>query len=135
MGDLVPADIRITSGQVSLDESTLTGETLPVDRESNGMAYAGSMVTRGEASGEVTATGALTRFGKTAELVRTASTVSHLQSVILTIVRYMVALDGILVAALLAYAMLARMPFADTLPFALILLVASVPVALRRRLH
>ena len=130
MGDLVPADIRITSGQVSLDESTLTGEALPVDRESNGMAYAGSMVRRGEASAEVIATGALTRFGKTAELVRTASTVSHLQSVILTIVRYMVALDGILVAALLVYSMLAGMPFADTLPFALILLVASVPVAL-----
>ena len=79
---------------------------------------------------QVTATGARTYFGKTAELVRTATTVSHLQTIIFTIVKYLVALDGALVLILLLYARFAHLPMTEMLPFALILLVASVPVAL-----
>jgi H+-transporting ATPase len=130
MGDFVPADLRVTDGQVSLDQSALTGESLPVDCERDACAYAGAMVKRGEASGEVIATGSRTSFGKTAELVQTATTVSHLQAIIFSIVRYMVALDAVLVSALLIYSLAVRMPFAEVLPFALILLIASVPVAL-----
>jgi H+-transporting ATPase len=130
MGDLVPADIRVTAGQILLDESALTGESLPIDCQSGACAHAGAVVKRGEASGEVVATGSRTSYGKTAELVRTAVTVSHLQSVIFSIVRYMVALDAVLVSVLLIYALAVHMSFADMLPFALILLVASVPVAL-----
>ena len=92
--------------------------------------YAGSLVKRGEASGEVTATGQRTFFGKTAELVRSAETASHLQSTIFTIVKYLVALDTALAVAVFLYAALTEMPLAETLPFVLILLVASVPVAL-----
>lgn len=130
MGDLGPADVRIGAGQISLDQSTLTGESLPVDAGVGSIAYAGAMVKRGEASGEVTATGGRTFFGKTAELVNTAKTVSHLQTVIFKIVQYLVLLDAVLVAALLVFAWLTGLPFRDMLPFALILLVASVPVAL-----
>ena len=130
MGDLVPADIRITDGQISLDQSSLTGESLPVDASPGSTAYAGAMVKRGEASGEVTATGARTYFGKTADLVNTAKTVSHLQTIIFRIVQYLVILDAVLVAALLLFAWLTGLPLQDMLPFALILLVASVPVAL-----
>ncbi len=130
MGDLVPADIRISDGQISLDQSSLTGESLPVDAGAGTTAYAGAMVKRGEASGEVTATGARTYFGKTADLVNTAKTVSHLQTIIFRIVQYLIILDAVLVAALLLFAGLTRLPLQDMLPFALILLVASVPVAL-----
>ena len=130
MGDIVPADLRITQGQLSIDQSMLTGESLPVDAGAGAAAYAGAIVRRGEASGEVTATGARTYFGKTANLVNSAQTVSHLQSIIFRIVQYLIALDVILVAALLIFALHAHLPLRDMLPFALILLVASVPVAL-----
>jgi H+-transporting ATPase len=130
MGDLIPADLRLSEGRVQIDQSTLTGESLPVEAAPGVDAWSGSVVTRGEASGEVTATGARTRFGKTAELVRSARTVSHLESVIFGIVKYLVILDMALVAALLGYALITGMPLTEVVPFALILLVASVPVAL-----
>jgi H+-transporting ATPase len=130
MGDLVPADVAIREGEVSLDQSALTGESVPVEAERGKAAYAGSLIRRGEASGEVIATGARTYFGKTAELVRSARTVSHLQSMIFSIVKYLVAMDAALAAGVFAYAVVTGMPLAETLPFVLILLVASVPVAL-----
>jgi len=130
LGDIVPADVHIASGLTLLDQSALTGESLPVEAGSGASAYAGSTVRRGEASGEVTATGARTYFGRTAELVRAAKTVTHLENLIFTIVRYLVALDVVLVVALIAYAIVTGLPLSDTLPFALVLLVASVPAAL-----
>ena len=130
LGDLAPADVRLFAGEVQADESELTGESLPVAKSAGAMVYAGSRLAHGEADGEVIATGAGTFFGKTAELVKSAKTVSHLQQVIFAIVKYLVALDSVLVAALLVYAAFARLPWPEVLPFALILLVASVPVAL-----
>jgi H+-transporting ATPase len=130
LGDIVPADVRIASGQMLLDQSALTGESLPAEAAPGAAAYAGSTVRRGEATGEVMATGTRTYFGRTAELVRTAKTVTHLEGLIFMIVRYLVALDVVLVVALLAYAIATGLPLTDTLPFALVLLVASVPVAL-----
>ncbi len=130
MGDLAPADIRLLDGQVLLDQSALTGESLPVEASAGATVNAGAIVKRGEASGEVTATGVHTYFGKTAELVRSARTASHLEILIMTIVRYLVALDAILVAALLLYSWIHGIAITEVLPFALILLVASVPIAL-----
>ncbi|MBX3027308.1 plasma-membrane proton-efflux P-type ATPase [bacterium] len=130
MGDIVPADVGLVDGQVLVDQSALTGESLPVDLRGGATAYAGAQVKRGEASGEVTATGQRTFFGRTAELVQSARTASHLQSLIVSIVTYLVAMDVVLIAALLGYAVFAGLPYSETLPFALILLVASVPVAL-----
>lgn len=130
LGDLVPADLRLFDGAVEADESELTGESLPVEKSAGAIVYAGSRLKRGEASGEVTATGQHTYFGKTAELVKTAKTVSHLQEIIFAIVKYLVILDAVLVGALLVYAGFAHLPWSEVLPFALILLVASVPVAL-----
>ncbi|MHB8258058.1 MAG: plasma-membrane proton-efflux P-type ATPase [Acidiferrobacterales bacterium] len=130
MGDLSPADVHLTEGQVLLDQSALTGESLPVEAAAGAQSYAGAVVKRGEATGEVTATGANTYFGKTAELVRTAKTVSHLQTIIFTIVKYLVAVDAALVTALLVYALATGLALGDVIPFVLILLVASVPAAL-----
>ena len=130
MGDVIPADLHLQEGQVQLDQSSLTGESVPAEAGEGSDAWSGSVVTRGEATGEVTATGSRTRFGKTAELVRNVKTVSHLEGVILGIVKYLAMLDIVLVAALLAYASATGMPLAEVIPFALILLIASVPVAL-----
>jgi H+-transporting ATPase len=130
MGDLAPADVRLSDGHVLLDQSSLTGEALPIEAGAGATAYAGVIVKRGEASGEVTATGSRTYFGKTAELVRSARTASHLEKLIFTIVRYLVVLDLVLIAALLIYALASGMPLTEVAPFALILLVASVPIAL-----
>ena len=130
MGDLVPADVRINKGEILLDLSALTGESLPSETGNGIIAHAGALVKRGEATGEVTATGARTEFGKTAELVSTAKTVSHLEAIIFAIVKYLVVFDLGLVAVLLVYSHFAALPLREMLPFALILLVASVPVAL-----
>lgn len=130
MGDLIPADIRLSEGQILLDQSVLTGESLPADIDPGKTAYAGAVVKRGEANGEVLATGRRTKFGRTAELVSTAKTVSHLETIIFAIVRYLVIFDVFLVALLFVYSRLALLPLRDMLPFALILLVASIPVAL-----
>ncbi len=130
MGDLSPADIRLAEGHVLLDQSVLTGESMPVECAPGGVAYAGVVVKRGEATGEVTATGIHTSYGKTAELVETAKTKSHLEGTILSIVRYMIALDAVLAAALFLYALAVSMPLNETLSFILILLVAAVPAAL-----
>ena len=130
VGDFIPADIDLLQGSLSVDQSSLTGESLPVEIESGKKAYAGSMVQRGEADGQVSAIGTRTFFGKTAELVRTAKTPSHLEAIILGIVRYLVALDVLLVGGVLVYSWLHAISFTDSIPFALMLLVASVPVAL-----
>jgi len=111
-----------------IDQSALTGESVPIELGQSKTAYAGSLAKRGQASGEVTATGQRTYFGKTAELVRSAKTVIHLESMVFTIVKYLVSMDVVLALAVFVYAALTAMPFAETLPFVLILLVASVPV-------
>ncbi len=130
MGDLVPGDIVIREGEVLIDQSALTGESVPVEADPSKSAYAGSLIKRGQASGEVIATGGRTFFGRTAELVRSAKTVSHLQSIIFSIVKYLVAMDAALAVGVFLYAAFVGMPLVETLPFVLILLVASVPVAL-----
>ena len=130
MGDIAPADVHLFQGEVSLDQSSLTGESLPIEASGGGTVYAGAIVKRGETTGEVTATGQRTYFGKTAELVRSAKTVSHLQQIVFTVVKYMVLLDAFLAAVLLIYSLITGIALAEMIPFVLMLLVASVPVAL-----
>ncbi len=130
VGDIVPADVVVSDGVASVDQSVLTGESGEVEVPSGGTLYAGSVVRRGEATGEVTATGAHTYFGRTAELVRGAKTASHLEETIFKVVWALLAMDGALVVAILAYGIVARLPASELLPFVLILVVATVPVAL-----
>jgi H+-transporting ATPase len=129
-GDLVPADLVLFDGAVALDQSALTGESLPVSADPGDPAYTGAIVRQGEASGQVTATGAHTFFGRTAELVRTASAPSHMQRTIFAIVKRLVVFDALLVVLVVAFALWHHLAAADTVIFALMLLVASVPVAL-----
>jgi len=129
-GDIVPADLKITSGQVLLDQSTLTGEALPVEGLPAGCAYAGTVVRRGEATGCVSATGMRTAFGTTAELVRFAGARSQAQKVIFLIVQYLVALDLVVAAGVLTYGVVSGLPWRELLLYCLTLLIASVPIAL-----
>ena len=130
VGDIVPADIRIIGGDALVDHSTVTGESTPVNASAGAVAWAGGIIRRGEATALVTATGSHTYFGKTAELVREAKGSSHLQQMIFTIVKYLVAFDIVIAGAVLAFALWTGMGWGDILPFCLMLLVASVPVAL-----
>jgi len=130
VGDLVPADVTLTNSQLSIDQSALTGESLPVELMTGMTAYTGSVVQRGEADGEVTATGTRTVYGKTAELVQVARTISHSETTILGIVRYLIAFDALLAVGVLAYSVTNSLPLTSSISFALMLLVASVPASL-----
>ncbi|HQT91035.1 MAG TPA: HAD-IC family P-type ATPase, partial [Candidatus Kryptobacter bacterium] len=90
LGDIVPADAKIMSGELSVDQSALTGESLPTDAHPSDIVYSGSVVRRGEATGIVVNTGANTFFGKTAELVKTAKPKSHQEEMMMTVVKYLI---------------------------------------------
>lgn len=131
IGDVVPADAKLLKDQhMSLDESALTGESLPVDKEGNDLAYSGTSVKRGEAKAIVVATGKNTKFAKTAELVQTAGGESHFQKAVLRIGRFLIATTGVLVGIIVAVSVSRGDPWIDILVFALGLTISGIPVAL-----
>ena len=131
LGDIVPADARVLAGDpVQVDQSALTGESLPVTRKPGEAVFSGSIIKRGETDAMVYATGANTYFGKTAELVESAHTVSHFQRAVLKIGDYLIILAVALVAMIVTFALFRHDPLLDTLEFALVLLVAAIPVAM-----
>jgi H+-transporting ATPase len=131
LGDIVPADARLLEGDpVQVDESALTGESLPATRKPGQAVFSGSIMRRGEIGALVYATGEKTYFGKTAQLVQEAHTVSHFQKAVLKIGNYLIILAVALVALIIAFALHRGDPILATLQFALVLTVAAVPVAM-----
>jgi H+-transporting ATPase len=131
LGNIVPADLELRDGDyLSVDQSALTGESLPVDRKVGDTVYSGSIVRQGEMRGVVTATGMKTYFGKTAQLVETAVERSHFQRAVLRIGNFLILVTLALVALILLVALFRGNGLVDTLLFALILTVAAIPVAL-----
>ena len=131
LGDIVPADARLLDGdEISVDQSALTGESMPATRKSGDAVFSGSIVRRGEIDALVYATGGKTYFGKTAELVETAVTVSHFQKAVLKIGNYLIILALILVAVIIALGVYRGEPILTVLQFALVLTVAAIPVAM-----
>jgi len=131
LGVIVPADAELfDAGQLSLDQSALTGESLPVDKSTGETVYSGSVVRQGEAKALVTAIGANSYFGRTAGLVQSAQTRSHFQQAVLRIGNFLVLATLGLIALVLLVALFRGDPLIDTLLFALILTVAAIPVAL-----
>jgi len=130
LGAVVAADARLTSGEILLDQSMLTGESVPIEAGAGVQTYAGALVRRGEAVAEVTATGARTKFGRTAELVRSAHVVSSQQKAVLRVVRNLAVFNGILIVMLVAYAHVLKMPLVEIIPLVLTAVLASIPVAL-----
>jgi H+-transporting ATPase len=131
LGDIVPADARLLAGDpVEVDQSALTGESLPATRKPGEAVFSGSIIKRGETDAMVYATGEKTYFGKTAQLVQDAHTVSHFQRAVLKIGDYLIALAVALVAVIVTVALFRHDPILSTLEFALVLLVAAIPVAM-----
>lgn len=130
LGAVVAADVRILSGEVLLDQSMLTGESVPVEAGVGVETYAGALVRRGEAVAEVTATGARTKFGRTAELVSTAHVESSQQKAVFRVVRNLAACNGVIILLMVGYAHFLMMPVAEIIPLALTAILASIPVAL-----
>jgi H+-transporting ATPase len=131
MGDIVPADARVLDGDgIQVDQSALTGESLPVTDNSGDAVYSGSIIRLGELSGLVYATGEHTYFGKTAKLVQEATTVSHFQQAVLKIGKFLIMLALALVSLIVIVSVIRGDPFVTTLQFALVLTVAAIPVAM-----
>jgi H+-transporting ATPase len=131
LGDILPADARLLEGDpVEVDQSALTGESLPVTRKTGEAVFSGSILRQGEIDALVYATGAATYFGKTTELVQEAHTVSHFQRAVLKIGNYVIFLAVALVMLILTVALFRGDPMTTTLQFALVLTVAAIPVAM-----
>lgn len=131
LGDIVPADARLLAGDpLQVDQSALTGESLPVTRGPDGEVHSGSIIRQGEIDAVVTATGGQTYLGKTAHLVETAHTVSHFQRMILKIGDYLILIALALVTLILGVALFRGENMLTAVQFALVLTVAAIPVAM-----
>ncbi len=131
IGEIVPADAKLLDGDpVEVDQSTLTGESLPVTRQTADIVYSGSIIRQGEIDGIVDSTGENTYFGKTARLVETAHTISHFQRAVLKIGDFLILIAIALVLLILVVALFRHDNMITTLQFALVLTVASIPVAM-----
>ncbi len=131
LGDIVPADVKLTNGDyLEADESALTGESLPVEKHVEDVAYSGSIARQGEMDALVVTTGMNTYFGRTTKLVEEAGTQSHFQKAVTKIGDYLIALAGILVLIIIIVAIFRGESILSTIQFALVLTVAAIPAAL-----
>jgi H+-transporting ATPase len=131
LGDIIPADAKLLEGDpIEVDQSTLTGESLPVERKPEDNVYSGSIINQGEIEAIVYATGANTYFGKTAQMVEGAKSISHFQKAVLKIGDYLIVIAAALVALILVTALFRHEKMLTALRFALVLTVAAIPVAM-----
>jgi H+-transporting ATPase len=130
LGTVVPADARLIDGFVLIDQSMLTGESVPVESGAGANTYAGALIRRGEAIAQIVATGARTKFGRSAELIRTAHVESTEQKAIFRVVRNLALFNGGLTVLLTGYAVYLALPLAQIAPLVLVALLATIPVAL-----
>ncbi len=131
LGDVIPADARLRDdGELQVDQSALTGESLPVKRSRSDAVYSGSVLKQGESDATVIATGGDTFFGRTARLVEQSETVSHFQKAVLKIGDALLVLAAVMIALILLVALYRGDPIMTTLEFALVLTIAAIPVAM-----
>lgn len=130
LGDIIPADAKVISGSLSIDQSVLTGESMLVEAQESAVVYSSSVIRRGQATCMVVNTGENTYFGKTAELVKTARPKSHQEQIMLAIVKYMLYFGIAALAAVSVYAAVTGAGVVSILTFTVIFLMGAVPVAL-----
>ena len=131
LGDVIPADVKLVEGDyLSVDQSALTGESMPVTKRAGDEVFSGTVAKQGEVVAEVSTTGKETKFGQTAGLVEQARTVSHFQKAVLKIGDYLIYVSLALVVVLLLVELHRHAPWLGLVQFALILTVASIPVAM-----
>ncbi len=129
-GDIVPADIRVLAGALTVDQSALTGESKDAEKAASDVLSSGSIVRRGEATGVVILTGARTYFGRTTELVREARPKLHIEAVVSKVVRWLFVIVGVLLAVVVVLSVVRGVSLLDLVPLLLVLLMSAVPVAL-----
>jgi H+-transporting ATPase len=130
IGDIVPADVEIILGTVSVNESAVTGESIDVTKGSGEKVFAGSTISHGEVIARVTAIGKYSSYGKTVELVRTAESPGRLQALLFNIIRYLAYFDLLLIIILVITALIQGVPWQELLPFLAILIIATIPIAM-----
>ena len=129
-GDIIPADVKLLTGALSLDQSALTGESGDANKVSSDVLSSGSIVHRGEGNGVVILTGAKTYFGRTTQLVQEARPKLHIEAVIAKVVRWLFVIVGTLIGAVVVLSLLRHVALLDMIPLMLVLLMSAVPVAL-----
>jgi len=129
-GDFVPADIKIATGELEVDQSALTGESVNQEKKIEEILYSGSIVKRGESNGIVVSTGVNTYFGRTVQLVQLAKPKLHMEEVVSSVVRWLLVIVVLLVAIALVFSVLETKNLVDLLPIILVLLLSAIPVAL-----
>ena len=129
-GDLVPSDLKIIDAEISVDQSAITGESMPLEKKKSDLVFSGSMIRKGEATGIVTSTGAHTYFGKTTQLVQLAKPKLHMETVISGLMKWLLILVVTLLAVAFAVSWIRGINLLVMLSLALILLVSAIPVAL-----
>ncbi len=129
-GDIVPADAKLLSGALSVDQSSLTGESMNAEKSSGEALAAGSVVRQGEGNAAVTLTGARTYFGRTTELVQLARPKLHIEAVVAKVVRWLFVIVGALLGVVIVLSLVRDAPLVEMVPLMLVLLMSAVPVAL-----
>ena len=129
-GDIIPADIKLLTGELSIDQSALTGESKDADKKSGDVLSSGSVVRRGEGNGVVMLTGAKTYFGRTTELVQQARPKLHIEAVVSKVVRWLFVIVGALLGVVIVLSLIRGTPFVEIISLILVLLISAVPVAL-----
>src|SRR5579872_4027542 len=129
-GDIIPADVKLLTGALSVDQSALTGESKDADKAAGDVLSSGSVARRGEGNGVVLLTGAKTYFGRTTELVQEARPKLHIEAVVAKIVRWLFVIVGVLLSAVVVLSMIRGAPLIEMIPLMLVLLMSAVPVAL-----
>ncbi len=129
-GDLIPADLKIIDAEITVDQSAITGESMPLEKKKSDLIYSGSIIRKGEATGVVTSTGVHTYFGKTTQLVQLAKPKLHMETVITGLMKWLLILVVSLLAMAFAVSWIRGINLLDMLSLALILLVSAIPVAL-----
>jgi H+-transporting ATPase len=129
-GDIIPADVKLLTGALSIDQSALTGESQDADKSPGEVLSSGSVVRRGEGNGVVILTGSKTYFGRTTELVQEARPKLHIEAVVAKVVRWLFVIVGALLGLVIVLSTIRSTPLIETLPLMLVLLMSAVPVAL-----
>jgi magnesium-transporting ATPase (P-type) len=129
-GDIIPADLKLLTGALTVDQSALTGESKDVDKAPGKVLSSGSVVRRGEGNGVVMLTGAKTYFGRTTELVQEARPKLHIEAVVAKVVRWLFVIVGALLCVVVVLSLIRGAPLIEMVPLMLVLLMSAVPVAL-----
>jgi H+-transporting ATPase len=129
-GDFVPADVKLVAGELEVDQSALTGESMQVEKGPDSLLYSGSIVKRGESNGVVVSTGLETYFGRTTQLVQLAKPKLHMEEVVSNVVRWLLAIVIALLVLAVAFSILEAKDLLQLLPITLVLLLSAIPVAL-----